>query len=58
VFAGTGRLVARTQRSLVELNGMIGLHTMNEEAAGQLVSSAYQEALTKLQGLATKMASA
>ncbi len=58
VFAGTGRLVAGTERTLAELNGMIGLHTMDEESASKLVSLAYRGALTKLQGLATKMASA
>ncbi len=58
LFAGTGRLAAGDRRSLTELNGMIGLHTLNEDAACQLIRAAYEDALSKLRGLAAKMASA
>ncbi len=58
VFIGTGRAVAVSKRSVPELNGMIGLHTLPEAQAMQLVAAAYQEALGKLKGLAARMAAA
>ena len=58
VFVGAGRLVAMTQRSVPELNNMIGLHTLAEPQAIQLVADAYKEALAKLKGLAARMAAA
>jgi len=58
VFVGTGRLVAASGLSVAELNNMIGLHTLREPEAKQLVEAAYLDALGKLKGLAAKMAQA
>ncbi len=56
LFAGVGRLAADKSRGIAELNSMIGLHTLNEDVARQLISAAYEEALSKLRGLAARMA--
>ncbi len=58
VFVGTGRLVAASERTVAELNSMIGLHTLPEPQAVQLVAAAYKDALGKLKGLAARMAAA
>ena len=55
VFVGTGKLVAGSERTVAELNGMIGLHTLAEPQAMQLIADAYTEALGKLRGLAARM---
>jgi pyrroline-5-carboxylate reductase len=56
VFVGTGQLVAATTASVTELNGMIGLHTLAEPQAVQLIAEAYKTALAKLSALAARMA--
>jgi pyrroline-5-carboxylate reductase len=56
VFVGTGRLVASSERTVAELNSMIGLHTLPEPQAMQLMATAYKDALGKLKGLAARMA--
>jgi pyrroline-5-carboxylate reductase len=55
VFVGTGKLVGGNERTVAELNGMIGLHTLREAETMKLISDAYNEALGKLKGLAAKM---
>ena len=56
VLAGTARLVQMRDKSVEALNQMIGLHTLPDEEAKRLFSGAYSEALSKLRGLARKMA--
>ena len=56
VVAGTARLVQRTDRSVQRLNQMIGLHTLPEEDVKRAFTDAYNAALSKLQGLARRMA--
>jgi pyrroline-5-carboxylate reductase len=58
VFIGTGELVASSERAVAELNGMIGLHTLRELEAVQLIADAYKDALGKLKGLAARMSAA
>lgn len=58
VFCGAGKLVAESERTVAELNGMIGLHTLREPDAAQLIAGAYKDALGKLKGLAAKMSAA
>jgi pyrroline-5-carboxylate reductase len=58
VFLGTGKLVADSERTVAELNGMIGLHTLREPEAAQLIADAYKDALGKLKGLAARMSAA
>jgi pyrroline-5-carboxylate reductase len=55
VFAGTGALVRDSERTVAELNGMIGLHTLRESEARQLIADAYKEAFGRLKGLAARM---
>jgi pyrroline-5-carboxylate reductase len=55
VFVGTGKLVGGNERTVAELNGMIGLHTLREPETMKLITDAYNEALGKLKGLAAKM---
>ena len=55
VFLGTGKLVADTQLTVAELNGMIGLHTLRESEAVELIAGAYKDALGKLKGLAVRI---
>lgn len=55
VFLGTGKLVADSERSVAELSGMIGLHTLREPEAVQLITDAYNEAIGKLKGLTARM---
>lgn len=55
VFVGVGQLLAQSGRTLAELDGLIGLHTLAEPEAKQLIASAYKDALGKLKGLAAKM---
>ena len=55
VFVGTGKLVGFNERTVAELNGMIGLHTLREPETMKLITDAYNEALGKLRGLAAKM---
>jgi pyrroline-5-carboxylate reductase len=55
VFVGTGKLVGSNERTVAELNGMIGLHTLREPETMKLITDAYNEALGKLRGLAAKM---
>jgi pyrroline-5-carboxylate reductase len=55
VSIGVGQLLAQSGRTAVEHNGMIGIHTLAEPEAKQLIANAYKEALGKLKGLAAKM---
>jgi pyrroline-5-carboxylate reductase len=58
VFVGTGKLVADSECTVAELNGMIGLHTLREPETVQLIADAYKDALGKLKGLAARMSTA
>ncbi len=55
VFVGTGKLVGSNERTVAELSGMIGLHTLREPETMKLITDAHNEALGKLKGLAAKM---
>lgn len=56
VLIGVGKLIQESGRSVAQLQQLIGLHTLREEEAKHLFTDAYDEAVTKLEGLARRMA--
>lgn len=56
VVAGAARMVQSSGKTIAQLNGMIGIHTLAEPAAAALFTGAYEQALAKLQGLSKKLA--
>lgn len=56
-FAGTSRMVLESGRTPEELKQMIGLRPLKEEAACQLFSEAYAEAMARLKGIGARIGS-
>lgn len=56
VVAGAARMVQSSGKSIPELKGMISIRTLPEPEAAALFTTAYEQALAKLQGLSKKLA--
>jgi pyrroline-5-carboxylate reductase len=58
LLAGTAQLVRETGRAPAELGGYIGIHTLDEAAAGALFRSAVEAAFGKIRTAESKIAAA
>lgn len=58
LVAGTARLVRETGRPPAELGRFIGIHTLDEAAAGELFRSAVEAAVAKIRSAESKVAAA